>query len=558
MLIQKSLQHNVTHKKQVIGAHPIIHFFLTKLRIGEIISSYICQDNRQRLSVEKCLSVLIHNMLTHPLPMYEIADWIQPLDEQTVGLDPGDSNCINDDCIGKALERFYRGRHKDVFFHLVLRAIKLFEIDCHQIHQDTTTVTFYGKYDRWKAEQIMTYGINKDHRPDLKQLVLGMSVSADGAIPLVHQIYDGNQSDDRVHPVNHRQLRNLLQRADFTYVADCKLATEYNLSKITGCGGHFVSVMPRTWKEDEWFRENARQGNVTWIHLLSRPNNRKPISRRDHYYRAVGTYVTKQGYRLIWIRSSQKKQQDAQTRHRTIAKSLDALRKLQTRLNTYNLKTRKNIQEKIDVILTENQCSDFICYTIQLHREYEKRRKKIGRPKSGDPVIDIPKNYFSLSCELNNKAIQRASLTDGVFPLITDLTHTNAKKILEIYKYQPFLEKRHTQLKTFQQVTPVLLKKPLRVIAYLHMCVMALMVATIIERQLRIAMRKNSMKDIPIYPEHKPCAYPTAYDIVRLFNTVERYETVDAESAVTVFPAQLNKLQKQVLDLLEVPISYYQ
>jgi len=45
----------------------------------------------------------------------------------------------------------------------------------------------------------------------------------------------------------------------------------------------------------------------------------------------------------------------------------------------------------------------------------------------------------------------------------------SAKRVLEIYKFQPFLEKRHPQLKTWQDVTPVLLRKDDPVVAYLHM-----------------------------------------------------------------------------------------
>ena len=286
MIIQEGLKKDVLHKKYVIGAHPIIQYFMDRLRIDESIGSYIKQDKRMKLSTEKTLSVVIHNLLTTPLPMYELTDWLKPLDEEKVGLDAGESPFISDDRVGKALESLYAGRHKDIFFRLALRAIKLFELDCRQIHQDTTTVTFSGKYEGWNALQIMTQGTNKDHRPDLKQLVLGLSVTADGAVPLVHEVYDGNQTDDRLHPSNHRRLRKLLQRSDFIYVADSKLATEDNLKKITACGGLFVSVMPRTWKEDNRFRNKVREGKIKWEHLLSRANNRKPKSKRDRYYLA--------------------------------------------------------------------------------------------------------------------------------------------------------------------------------------------------------------------------------------------------------------------------------
>jgi transposase len=246
MITQSSLRPNALLRKFVLGAHPIIEHYLQKLRIGELIATYIPQDQRIKLPIERTLSLLIHNILTTPMPMYAIADWLAPLDEHCLGLEPAQAACIHDDRVGQALERFYHGRHKDVFFHLALRAIKTFGLQCEQIHQDTTTVTFSGKYADWQAPEDLTQGHNKDHRPDLKQLVLGLSVTADGSVPLVHQIFPGNQTDDRVHPENHQRLRRLLQRTDFIYVADCKLATQENLHRLAGCGGRFVSGSGKT------------------------------------------------------------------------------------------------------------------------------------------------------------------------------------------------------------------------------------------------------------------------------------------------------------------------
>jgi len=73
MIIQQGLKKDVVHKKYLIliGAHPIIQFFMGKLNINEIIGSYVRQDKRMKLSTEKTLSVLIHNMLTTPIPLYE-------------------------------------------------------------------------------------------------------------------------------------------------------------------------------------------------------------------------------------------------------------------------------------------------------------------------------------------------------------------------------------------------------------------------------------------------------------------------------------------------------
>jgi transposase len=371
-------------------------------------------------------------------------------------------------------------------------------------------VTFSGRYAGWQAPEELTHGINKDHRPDLKQLVLGMSVTADGSVPLVHKVYPGNQTDDRRQPENHQRLRRLLQRADFIYVADCKLATEENLRRLAGFGGRFVSIMPRTRKEDSAFRRRVREGQVQWAHLLSRKNNRRPGSKIDRYYLAQGQYEAS-GYRLLWIRSTQKAEQDAQSRNRHITKTLEALRELQTRLNAYKLKSRQAIEQALQDILDDHHTQDWIGYQIQVHRQYEKHFPKRGRPKDSQKGQLSWKPYFSVCFEVDRQALEQESLTDGVFPLITNLAAASyhAKRVLEIYKFQPFLEKRHSQLKTWQEVTPVLLKKDERVVAYLHMHVMALMVATLIERQLRRAMNQRSIAALPLYPEDRPCRYPT-------------------------------------------------
>ncbi|MCZ6654565.1 MAG: IS1634 family transposase [Planctomycetota bacterium] len=559
MQIQRGLKKDSSLTKFVLGAHPIIEHFIAMMRIREIISTYVPTDKRMRLDDDKALTLLIHNILTTPNALYEMKDWLKPLDAEKVGLTPQESKFIQDDRIGRALARFYLSRHQDVFFHLALRVIKIFGLDCSRIHHDTTTVTFAGKYAGWSAQELLTHGINKDHRPDLKQLVLGLSVTADGAVPISHRIYSGNQTDDRLHPANHKTLQKLLQRVDFIYVADCKLATEENLHKISVWHGLFVSVMPRTWREDQQFRERVGRKEIQWKHILSRRNNRKPASKRDRYYVAEGDYETSHGYRLHWIRSTQKAEQDAETRSRQIERALHELRSIQTKLNTYNLKRRKQIVQRIESILKETRCETLMKYEIHATREYKHVYQKKGRPTKDTPMKVTWREVFSISFGIDKDAVNEEGKVAGVFPLITNLdpeTHP-AKRVLEIYKFQPFLEKRFSQIKTYHEIAPVYLKNSKRVVAFLHMHVMALMLAALIERKLRLAMQNKGITSIPIYPENRPCTSPTIFDVVRLFRNVERYE-VRAGDETIIFPAELTDTQKQVLELLEVPVAAYQ
>ncbi|HEX04229.1 MAG TPA: hypothetical protein ENH10_03610 [Bacteroidetes bacterium] len=232
---------------------------------------------------------------------------------------------------------------------------------------------------------------------------------------------------------------------------------------------------------------------------------------------------------------------------------------MQSKLNTYNLKRRKQIAQQIERILKKEQCATLIKYEIQAAREYKHLYQKKGRPTKETPKTLTWREFFSISFGVDKDAASEQEKADGVFPLITNLdTETYpAKKVLDIYKFQPFLEKRHSQIKTYQEIAPVYLKNAERVVAFLHMHVMALTVAALIERTLRLAMQERGIDSLPIYPENRPCKSPTMFDIVRLFRNVERYEVTAGDDQI-IFPAELTKTQKQVLQLLEVPVAAYQ
>jgi transposase len=408
-IIQKGLQKSSKLIKRFLGAHPIINFFIDQLNIGQIISSCIKQDERLTLPLDKSLIVLIHNILTSPMPMYEILDWSKTLDEESVGLGKNEAELLNDDRIGRALKTFYDGKHKDVFFRLALRAIKMHKLNCDYVHQDTTSITLTGKYSSQQAYEKITFGKNKDHRPDLKQLVLGLSVTADGAVPLAHKVYNGNQTDDTLHIENHRKLVKLLKRTDFIYVADSKLATESNLDSIDACNGKFISIMPRTWSEDKEFKTLVNQGSINWKHILSKRNNKAYGKKFDKYFLANGVYWAKGKYRLIWLKSSQKVEQDKETRERRLQKCLEEINALSIKLNKRKLKKRVNIKNAIKEITKKNKCTNLINFEICSTRIYSKNNKKLMSVDTDKQW----KNIFSIAFGLNEKAIEEESLVDG-------------------------------------------------------------------------------------------------------------------------------------------------
>jgi transposase len=548
---------NTRLQKAFVGAHPLIAHYIEKLNIPDIFRASVPSDKRLVVSVADCVQVLLHNILTQHMALYKLPQWLQTIDLSALKVSAASSEQFNDDRIARTLDTIYKSNRKQLFFRVALRSIKIFELATFQIHHDTTTVKLSGAYNSWQNDPKADRGHSKDHRPDLKQLVLGLNVSGDGAVPLSHEVYSGNRSDDSIHISNWEHLRRLLQSTEFIYTADSKLCTEKNLSHIEFYDGQYITVMPRTWKEDRLFREKAQAGKVRWRLIHQRPSSRHPDSVVDNYFTTSIQHLN-DTRRIVWIKSSQKAEVDRQVRNELIQKSMTALNVLNTKINRGRLKRRREINKAIRMILQEHKTTPFVSFELDKRFSVTSRYSSVGRPSKNSPRKIIRKTEFCIRQAINKKEVQRQSRTDGVFPLITNNKDKSAQEVLTTYKFQSFLESRHSQLKAVLQIAPVFLKKPGRVIALVDIIVLSLVVATLMERDLRRGMNRNGIESLPVYPEQRECKQPTTQSIIRVFNDVEKYE-IQAEEGNNseYFPPSLSSLQKQILDLMEVPQSIF-
>ncbi len=178
---------------------------------------------------------------------------------------------VNDDRAARWLTKFFAWDPPTIALAVTTHCLREFHVNLDELHNDSTTVTFYGDYAAAEREHAchgrrtpaITFG-HKDHRPDLKQILYVLTISKDGGVPVHFRVHSGNVVDDQTHRETRDLLRQLAGRTDFLYVADCKLATRENMAYIAGHHGRFVSILPRTRKEDAEFREQLAAGRITW------------------------------------------------------------------------------------------------------------------------------------------------------------------------------------------------------------------------------------------------------------------------------------------------------
>ena len=83
------------------------------------------------------------------------------------------------------------------------------------------------------------------------------------------------------------------------------------------------------------------------------------------------------------------------------------------------------------------------------------------------------------------------------------------------------------------------------------------MVQALIERDLRRAMKRENIEELPLYPEERRSRRPTSEQVLRLFSLAERHVILHRGEPVKTCEPELTALQKQILELLGVPTAAY-
>ena len=552
---------------ELLGALPIVNAFCDRLGLAGLLGSVLpADDARLRLAPATAIGVVVRNLVIGREPVYALGEWAAPFDPALLGLADDEAGLLNDDRVGRTLARLFDADRASLSTRLVLAAVERFGIDTSQLHNDSTSITFTGAYPDADGHARggtptprITWGHNKDHRPDLKQLVWILTVSADSAVPIAHRVADGNTGDDTTHIDTWDRLVALVGRTDFLYVANCKLATRDNMDYIHRLGGRFVSVLPASRKEDARFRDWVVGHEPAWTEACRRPGRR--ISDPDQVWHTTeAPWCSAEGYRIVWVKSSTKIDYDAQARADRIARGIAALDELNGRLASpkTRIKTVVAVEQAAAAALAHTGAARWIGVTVEEHTSERFRQEKRGRPGTDTRYRKISRTHHRVAFTVDEARVDRDAASDGMFPLISNDRHLSAAELLAAYKYQPNLEKRFSHLKGTQLVAPVLLHDPARIEALLCCHFIAMLVQALIERQIRQAMKTQGLKQLSLYPEDRGCAAPTAARVLEIFTGLARHHLTDQHGQhVQTFQPQLSELQAVVLDLLHIPHSTY-
>jgi len=235
---------------------PIVMDILRRSKVLEVINHAVVDDRRSKVSTSECVAVILCSVFSGAHDLWRVRARLERYDMRTVMQDAGfDIQEFPEERLAKALDDLWSVDVNKLMTSLAIQVIDGFQLDTGFCHFDTTSLSFYGGYEREEfgsmtedmppAPQV-TYGYSKNHRGDLKQIMCGTMLSADGGIPLVARGVDGNRSDNEVAAEFFTDLRKVVaDPREVCCVADSKGWCARTVGVVHDHGMRLLSRLPR-------------------------------------------------------------------------------------------------------------------------------------------------------------------------------------------------------------------------------------------------------------------------------------------------------------------------
>jgi hypothetical protein len=127
-----------------IAALPIVNDFLARLNLADLFAAYLPPpDPRTNVDPVATLGAFLRCLIIARTPLYSVIEWARPFHPLLLDCRPEQ---LNDDRIGRSLDRLFDADRCALLTEFVLRMIKEFAVPLEELHNDSTSITLTGSY----------------------------------------------------------------------------------------------------------------------------------------------------------------------------------------------------------------------------------------------------------------------------------------------------------------------------------------------------------------------------------------------------------------------------
>ena len=392
---------------------------------------------------------MVMNRLISPASEHAMPDWIR---STALGDIMGVDFCaLADDCLYRNLDRLHPDRAR-IETALADRERNLFNLDSSVFFYDLTSTYFEGLADlNPKAKR----GYSRGKRPDCKQVVVGLSVGAEG-FPNAHEVFEGNMQDRRsLAPMLDAMHARVGLQPGQTVVVDRGMAFDDNLEEIRSRKLHYL-VAARQSERNDWLDEFEDLEGFDEVIREPSPTNPGQKKSRVRVSRRRAADLT-----CVLCISDGRAEKDRVIREKQEKRLLADLERLKTRVAAGKLANPVRVGEAIGRL--------------------KERYPRVARYYR----IDFDSDSGILHAERDEKRLATARQLDGAWVLKTSRHDLSADEAWRVYITLTRAEAAFRAMKSPLAERPIFHRLEHRVDTHIFLCVLAYRLLVAVEHTLR-------------------------------------------------------------------------
>lgn len=532
-------------------AVPVIISLCRTAKIAEIVNLMVeWNEANTKVSPGILIEALVVCIMCGRKPLWKVEQfWAdQDLGLLFQGIDLTSYHQLNDDALGRALDRLAEVDMKELVSFASLALLSAHKLSISSINLDTTTKSVQGAYeddshDLFKIE----YAYGKDHRTDLKKFKIGVAIQEQG-LPVFSELMAGKKPDTAWNPEAVLEMKDLFENKgykDIVFVSDCVLVTTESLRQLAKEQIQFVSRLPETFNLAAELKSQAWEKNE-WHDLgpLSASDSKKAACYKAYPARAK---LDGRMYDFVVVQSSSLEKRKEKTLARRISIQKEELEKEAKALATKDYACEPDACSAMEELVAKAAALGFQVQGETVKEETSSYSHK-GRPRKGEQPVVATSHHASCTIgDVRKEFYDQLKQKESTFVLIANVKDKKKYDDLGIlleYKHQSSIETKFRFLKSPVYLGPVFLEKPERVEALGYVFMLVLLVASYLEYRVRKGLKETG--EAVLLPGNKKTDRPSVQTIMEIFSLVE----VLIISGERYFP-EANSLQLQAINMVE-------
>ena len=425
------------------GPLHVANCFWHRLGLSEVLREAGLRDEAVRLT-----QAMVANRLIQPKSELAMVDWFDRVALRDVLEIPPEG--LNDDRLYRHLDRLHPLR-EPIETALAAREERLFNLDRSVFLYDLTSTYFEGQA---MANPKARRGYSRDHRPDCKQVVIGLALRREG-FPLGHEVFAGNQHDGTSLPLMLDALRRRFAlRPGDTIVVDRGMADAPSLAAIREAGLHYI-VATRQNERQSFLADFEQLDAFAEIIREPSPTNPGQVKSKVQVRR-----LQRDGELYVLCLSEGRQAKDRAIREKAQKRMLADLGKLQCSAAAGRLEP------------------------AAIHERIGRLRERYPRVARYMHVQLVP-GTATVEFAVDAQRLAIAEQLDGAYLLRSDRLDLDAEEAWRVYILLTRVEQAFRDLKSPLAERPVFHHLEHRVEAHIFLCILAYHIQVAVENTLR-------------------------------------------------------------------------